>query len=91
MAHPLDIGEERGRQGVGVSLRTVSVALVVFYVCGVLLNGVHLYENSARLPLGRVRTFWMKVSAPAAWLSRSTRATGFRSGIEQATGKEQRR
>ncbi len=90
MAHQLDIGEERGKQGVGVHLRSVGIAVVVFYACGVLLNGVHLYENAGRLPLGPVRAFWLKTTAPAAWVSRATGAHALRAWVERITGKEQR-
>lgn len=88
--HPTDVGEERARRGVGVPLSRIFVGFAVFYVCGVLLNGVRLYEDNLRMPFGKTRTFWLAAAKPVEWVSRTSRCDQFRAWVERVARKERK-
>ncbi len=87
MAHPsqhgMQIGDDRAAARKGLPLRSVLLAVGVFYVAAALLNGVRIYEETARLPYGRWRTVWLAVAWPLDRLSAMTRLDRPRAWMER--------
>jgi len=79
----LDIGERRSEQGSGRSLRSVFVAVAVFYVSGALLNGSYLYEDAQQREFGPARTVWMKATRPLAEISEFLKLHVLRDQVEK--------
>lgn len=93
MAHPsqhgMQIGDDRAEARKGVPLRSVFLALGVFYAAAALLNGVRIYEETARLPFGTWRDAWLTMAWPLEKLSEKTRLDRPRAWMERhLAGKE---
>ena len=50
----------------GVSLARVWTGLLAFYALALALNMASLHRNNEHMPYGKVRAFWVAVSAPLA-------------------------
>ena len=85
----MQIGDDRAVARKGLPLRSVLLALGVFYVVAALLNGVRIYEETARLPYGIWRTVWLTAAWPLEQLSAKTRLDRPRAWMERNwAGKE---
>lgn len=62
----IDVGERRAAQAAGKPLRSVLLAVGVFYVSAGLLNGTYLYESAKKREFGKVRTVWVAATKPLA-------------------------
>ncbi len=81
--HKLDVGERRAAQGAGRSLRSVFIAVAVFYLTAGLLNGTYLYEDASKREFGKARMFWMSVTQPLAEASNILKLHLFRDQVEK--------
>ena len=79
----LDVGERRAAQEAGRSLRSVFLAVAVFYVTAALLNGTYLYEDAAKREYGSSRTVWMTLTKPLAQASNFLKFHLFRDQVEK--------
>ncbi len=87
--HGMQISDDRAVALKGVPLRSVLLALVVFYAAATLLNGVRIYEETSRLPYGAWRTVWLTMALPIKQLSAQTRLDRPRAWMERHwAGKE---
>lgn len=85
----MQIGDDRAVARKGLSLHSMLLALGVFYVAAALLNGVRIYEETARLPYGAWRTVWLEVAWPLEQLSVKTGLDCPRAWMERyLAGKE---
>lgn len=83
----VDIGERRTQAGCGVSQASVKVAVTVFFVVALLLNGHHIYSEATRRPYGFWWTVWVNAAKPLDYVSSVTRLSSARTWIENTFGQ----
>jgi len=78
-----DFGEKRFREGHGVSFRRALIAVAVFYLAGMLLNGEALQEGASRRRYGFWQRVWVTGTQPLDWAARTTKLGAFRSWADR--------
>lgn len=78
-----DPGERRFQSGQGARLSRALAAVAVFYVAGILLNGVALHHGAERRPYGFWQRVWVAGTQPLDWASRVTHAGAFRAWADR--------
>lgn len=83
----VDIGERRTQAGCGVSPSSVKLAVAVFFVAAMLLNGRHIYSEATRRPYGFWWDVWVHAAKPLDYISSVTQLSAPRTWIENKFGQ----
>ncbi len=79
---PEDVGLRRARAGCGETRRSTAVAVAMFCLTMLLLNGVYFHEDAQRRAYGVWRDVWVAATRPARALSETSRLDGLRRTLE---------
>jgi hypothetical protein len=79
----IDVGERRAAQAAGRPLRSVFLAVAVFYVSAALLNGTYLHDSAEKREYGIVRSVWVKLTHPLAEVSEFLKLHLLRDQVEK--------
>ena len=82
-----DIGVERRANNCGQSIRKTMLAVLYFYVLAGLLNGEANLHEAELLRYGTKRDVCVAILKPAAWLSRVTYLSTWRTWLEKSVHK----
>jgi len=83
-----EIGERRARSGQGIRLSRTILAVALFFLVSLLLNGEALHRNADQMPYGPVRQISLRLTAPLRAVSRASRLPLLRAWIETTWNKE---
>lgn len=79
----MDVGERRAQQNAGRPLRSVLLAVGIFYLVAGLLNGTYLYEDAQNRDLEKSSTrFWITLTRPFATASEFLKLHLYRDQVE---------
>lgn len=85
----IDVGERRAAAEAGRPLRSVFVAVAVFYITAALLNGTYLYEEAQLREFGSpARKVWMVATRPLAQMSEFFKLHLLRDQVEKVRKEE---
>lgn len=85
----LDVGERRALQDAGRPVRSVFVAVIVFYSCASVLNGTYIHEDAKLREFGGVRTVWMAATRPLANMSEFLKVHLLRDQVEKLRNEKE--